>query len=242
MPSTGRIRIRMIKIRKNKMTRDSNLIPYLTNEMIELQAQNDLRRFQQLSGKPLSFPIYPDEILLAVWGIEVEYLDEVVDPSGESVLACFVSEKKTVYVNNSLRGSEGRVSYTIAHETGHVSLHNFLTKIRTKNDQENNMLEKQADKYASFLLIPQDSLIRELKKMDYQFFAPLDLTLCANTLLKVFGVSHQALERRLTDLGIQTTGGLYCNKLPKTADRHFEEKEKERQSWSLEKQKRDPRT
>lgn len=221
--------------------------PYLTSEMIEAQAMQDLLSFQRITRKTLSFPIFADEILESLWGVSVDYQDDVKDGNGVSVLACFVSEKKIVYVNEKMRGPEGRASFTLAHEAGHVSLHNFLSVLKMTdalcrgsmpNEEKAKMIERQADKYASALLMPKEELMTKLNECEYSSIGEINLQKYSQKLTSYFGVSNQALEMRLSDIGITTVGGLYEMKLKKIPDKYFEEKEAERMEWSYGKQGR----
>lgn len=99
---------------------------YLSNEMIENQAWQDLLKFQKVSKNSLTFPIYPEEVMSSVWSVEVEYVNDLKSDKGEKLLAHYVPEDKIVRINESIKGVEGRVSFSLAHEAGHISLHSFL--------------------------------------------------------------------------------------------------------------------
>lgn len=225
---------------KNRGLKTEVYTPFLTNKMIEDQVIKDLISYQRAIRGSLTHPVFPDEVIEKVWGVTVDYLDEVLSKDGEQVLACFDPGAKKVYLNNSIRGTEGMVSFTLAHEAGHISLHNFLSKLYNRGTfcvgsffekTETKMLERQADKYASLLLMPQEVIFSQLRQCGYDFRGSFDLALHGRFLKDFFGVSFEAMERRLSDLGITTVGGFYKNKTKKSLDRFFDDKEAERTLW-----------
>lgn len=225
----------------------NELLPFITDELIENQVNEDLRKYMKAIGRPLTFPVFPEEMITKLWNVEVEFVEKVTSSDGEVVLACFSPAEKKVYINVSLPGNDGRTSFTLAHEMGHVSLHNYLSKIgenRTlcrgalTSEEEAKMLERQADKYASMLLMPHETIMGQLSEKGYVGTQKLDLSVHAETLMKYFGVSHQALEMRLKDLGVVVTGGLYNMSPKKVSDRFFEDKELERETWDMRKRGR----
>ncbi|QQG42826.1 MAG: ImmA/IrrE family metallo-endopeptidase [Candidatus Giovannonibacteria bacterium] len=224
------------------MSKVVNNILYLSNEMIESHASEDLLKFQKVTGHPLAFPIYPEEVLRNIWGIQVEYLDRVKSLEGEEVLACFMPGTHSVRLNNSMHSVEGSVTFSIAHETGHVSLHNFLSDLKEKptfcegsifGRKALKTIERQADRYASALLIPQYVLMPKLESIGWSLGKKLDLQLHGRPLKEYFGVSFEALERRLGFFGIPTIGGFYNIPSKKIKNVVFEKMEEERASWAL---------
>lgn len=217
-------------------------IPYLTDEMIESQVREDLRKYQKILGRSLTFPLFPEEIIPELWGVEVEFCNEVVSSDGEQVLACFLPGEQKVCVSLSFSGNAGRTSFTLAHEMGHVSLHKFLSEVgeeRTlcrgalSEHDKNEMLEKQADKYASMLLMPKEILLAQLDEMGYIATKSFDITPYSRPLKEFFGVSSAALEIRLAAVGVVAAGGFYGVKPKKVAESYYEEREIERQGWNM---------
>lgn len=204
-------------------------IPFLTEEMIEAQALMDIGSFVRKTERALTFPIYPDEVLKALWDIEVEYPELVVDSKGKPVLAYFLPSERAVRISTAIRGNEGRVSFTTAHETGHVSLHDFLSSSGACVGGA-TILEWQADQYASALLMPRDSMHEALAERGCG--DSVDLNIHGEHLCKKFGVSRQALEIRLAKIGISMTGRNYSQKMAKLPRDHvYEEQDQERESW-----------
>lgn len=204
-------------------------VPFLTEEMIEAQALMDIGSFVRKTERALSFPIYPDELLKALWDIEVEYPELVTDSKGKPVLAYFLPSERVVRISTAIRGNEGRVSFTTAHETGHVSLHDFLTSSGACAGGT-TIVEWQADQYASALLMPRDSLREVLTERGCG--NSVDLVAHGDYLCKKFGVSRHALEIRLAKIGITMSGRRYSQKMAKLPkDSVYEELDHERQSW-----------
>ena len=102
-----------------------NPVQFLSKEAIEFQALADLATFSKKVNKPLSFPIYPDEIAEQLWDICVEYPQDIEKNEGIEVLACYIPSTKKILLNTSLDKNKGRTSFSLAHEVGHVSLHSF---------------------------------------------------------------------------------------------------------------------
>lgn len=216
----------------NKLTKLTDSVKYLTNEMIEEQAQQDLLVFSKKIGKELTFPIYPDEVIEALWGIKVEYVDKLPCEFDEDTLACYLPKKKAVLVSVDNKGVEGRVSFTLAHEVGHISLHGFLYESGLSNKKDID-LERQADTYASSLLMPKEHLMKKISSLGYIFGEKVDLGKHGRELVDYFSVSFRALEIRLTNLGIDYCSGYY-NVEKRKDNRIFDEMECERQSWNIE--------
>lgn len=213
------------------MNSAKNSIKYLSNEMIEQQAWQDLLNFNKKTKKGLSFPVYPEEIIKALWDIEVEYQDSFCE-LGEDILACFIPSKKLVRVYTKNNSVEGRVSFSLAHEAGHISLHNFL---EDKDYPIKDLgIERQADRYASAILMPKELFTNKLNSLGYSSGEKLDLNKHGKILTDYFGVSFYALEIRLSNLGINYTSGLYEIKPKKEPDKLFDELDIERQNWSFE--------
>ena len=90
-----------------------------------------------------------------------------------------------VVIDSSLEGNEGRFSFTIGHEIGHWQLHRPLLEMEkvtlplfsrepgTKasqaivcRDKQRDDAEKQADKFASFLLMPATDVIATAREVN----------------------------------------------------------------------------
>ena len=84
-------------------------------------------------------------------------------------------------VNSSL--PQGRARFSIAHELGHLLLrHNPLGRIGEPRDPDQ---ERQADRFASELLMPESLLREDCEKLPFE------------VLCRRYRVSHQAMRIRL---------------------------------------------
>lgn len=214
-------------------------MPYLSADMIERQASLDLLNYVKISKKPIKYPIYPDEIVQVLWGVEMEYPEHIEDAGGEEVLARFLPDKKLIQVNSSpaLRGTEGRLSFTIAHEAGHVSLHNFLAAIERekielcRSSDAGTIIEWQADKYAAALLMPQEAVWQAILELEcINEDKVIDLRIHAKNLMAYFKVSRAALENRLFGMGIAITNTLATHKPKKS---QIDADSEDREAWQL---------
>ncbi len=204
----------------------------LTDTMIEQQAQSDLLAFIKVT-KNFSFPVFPEEIVTALWGTKVIYQNSVLDEVGEGVLAAFIASKNEIHFSVGLASNEGQSSFTLAHEVGHVSLHNFLSKINFVKEKlcrgsiantgeiVSKRIERQADKYAACLLMPRDEVIARMASFGKRPGDKVDTQTVAEKLQSHFKVSLHALENRLIDLGFDLTGTMYQHYTRKIPDSAF---------------------
>jgi len=79
-------------------------------------------------------------------------------PFGEKGIsgAVFNSDSVKVLVINSSKAI-GRQNFTVAHELGHIFLHNIENMVEFPVDESSNK-EKEADRFASFFLMPSDDV------------------------------------------------------------------------------------
>lgn len=138
---------------------------------------------------PLAKPAVPvDEILEHVLGLTLEFADlhqmlklEGPRPAdGPAVLGMTLIRQRRVIIDESLDPvlhpkMEGRCNFTIAHEIGHYKLHphtanlldTHLAPARPSNSGRSSakpLPEWQADKFASYLLMPKSLILKEWHK------------------------------------------------------------------------------
>ncbi len=130
-------------------------------------------------------------------GLKIEYR---VFPNGNSDISGFLmADEKTIYLN--IDNSPERQAYTVAHELGHYLLGHAPDKygvLRRANDYTNtekSQEEKDADRFAANLLMPEKMIRRELRQYPFLKDAP-------QILAAKFGVSVSAMKFRLMNLGI----------------------------------------
>ena len=138
----------------------NNTVPHLKSRAIEQKSLDLLEQYSKHIGMDVPFPI-PVLDIIEFLGYDIDFrpYDKNQDILGETYL-----EEKLVAINQDLvEKQEGRMHFTAAHEIGHIILHAPL-KVQTPNilcrkedgfDGTNNKtLERQADKFAAFLLMP----------------------------------------------------------------------------------------
>lgn len=147
-------------------------IPFLTEEFIEKKANNIthsgfaecMRLYHSQSGENIDFAVDPFECAKEV-GLENDF--EELD---ESQLGLLDVKNNHVTLNINAEGNYERIRFTMAHECGHYVLHTKFLKsanvtsigetdntITVSND-DRKRLEYQANKFASFLLMPQERI------------------------------------------------------------------------------------
>lgn len=152
-----------------------------------------------------SLPIKAEIIAECVCELDIDW----ISLDRNDVLAAISFCDKKIYMNESrkyeLKNNLGRMNFTVAHELGHWFLHQELAQenlfglkgniliCRGTNIKTDNK-ERQADIFATHLLMPERFVIEQLKN----FETPLrdgDLKQIAN----IFRVSKQAMKIRLVD-------------------------------------------
>lgn len=158
-----------------------NQIPDLS-EFEPAEAARLLRRRWQLGSAPIANMLH----LLEAKGVEVFFIDE----SSESVDGFCLWRDDAPFVFLSTAKQDGaRARFDAAHELGHLVLHPGRDFESLPDDEA----ERQANAFASCFLLPAETFGYEAPAvMDLQAF--MDLR-------KRWGVSIQAMVRRLRDLG-----------------------------------------
>jgi Zn-dependent peptidase ImmA (M78 family) len=214
------------KIGKNKLLSAGNY--ELTKADIESQAMADFRRYatQYLKkfGHPVSSPVDVDNFVEELWGVPIEY-EEIGQPNpDELILGYFDPLNRKIVVDAEKCGIPMRVSFTVAHEAGHLALHSFLSlktgdstpKQREHLPQKNDptwRLEWQANHYAASLLAPRQKIFTYFTAVgvieDNVVKTPIDMNFHTPALQKEFGLSRQALEIRLSEFRLPMTNRRY---------------------------------
>ncbi len=133
----------------------------------------------------------------------IEKLTIVMYPLGEKISgACLSNRQSSVIAINSAM-SRGRQRFSLAHELYHLFFDNDMksiicsTKIGEKLD-----IEKEADQFASYFLVPPGSLYQKIKRIqqDHKIITIQDVV----HLEQYYGVSRKAMLYRLKDEKIIT--------------------------------------
>jgi len=205
----------------------------LTKAEIESQVLSDLSKYRQKYNeryrKSIPNPLDVDNYVKEVWGFDVIFESIPQKSDEEETLGYLRPESQQIVVDENC-ANQKRISFTIAHEAGHLSLHGplFLTeegsivgwksshscKNKKKLDTAHIRREWQADVYAGALLAPKievESFLRELGLIKDNTLIKFNLDDYFPKFEEMFGLSRQALEIRLKHLGIPFNGAKYQN-------------------------------
>jgi len=195
---------------------------------IERKANELLFDYYGTAIKDIALPIQIDKILELHLGLSV--LWESFDDS--EILAGLIPQDKMIVLNDDLKEefdkNKGRENFTKAHEAGHWILHvdhsstqreplpgfsRPFEKICRSNSRDWD--EKNADKFASFLLMPQELIFAE--KIEIKSWDDI------YNLSKKFNVSTTAMKIRLEGLGYVFVDG-NSGKFFKSKEEYFGQK------------------
>lgn len=196
----------------------------LTKEEIESQVLSDLSKYRQKYSeryqKSAPTPFDVDNYVQEMWGFSVSYESIPQESEDEETLGYLRPETRQVVVDESCTNQK-RISFTVGHEAGHLSLHGPLfstkdglingwrqsdpSKNKKKLDTAHIRREWQANVYAGAILAPRaevENLLRELELIKDSTLIPFNLNDHFPKFDERFGLSRQALEIRLSHLNI----------------------------------------
>lgn len=137
----------------------------------------------------LSIPVRPERLAFEI-GIPV-----ISAPFSDNLSGLLVPEtignevRYVIFVNSKHRLTRRR--FSVAHELGHFYLHRGLRLAFTHHSRHRGRLEREADRFAAELLMPE-KYVRELsKQIDFE------------EMVRRFEVSAAAMRRRLNELGVK---------------------------------------
>ena len=160
----------------------------LTRDDIERQAVQDTATFAQLYAerfnKSIRDPLDVDLMAELLWGVTVSY--EIIPQSNpqEEILGYYDRKQKKIIVDPEICKYEGRTTFTVAHEIGHLSLHSALdmfpqqTIAQRGTRDQTGRLEWQATHYAASLLAPRErvfEILRSRSLLAANVMQPVDL-------------------------------------------------------------------
>lgn len=117
---------------------------------------------------------------------DIDAFSQMVDVNGETIYLIGYSNNKT---------SASRIHFDIAHELGHICLHEWSQDIEALERAEFKEREAEANQFASAFLMPEESFKADI--MDKQLRIPY-----YTELKRKWKVSIQAMNRRAFNLGI----------------------------------------
>ena len=144
------------------------------------------------------------EFLAKKRGILINY-----EPFNEDLSGVLVKEKEKTVIGVNSSHSKTRQRFTIAHELGHFELGHhgelFVDKTVMKRDgrssQAIDFQEIEANSFAAEVLMPSDLVMKTVKKL-LEGNTHYSAEGLISDLADEFEVSAQAMEYRLTNLGI----------------------------------------
>lgn len=117
------------------------------------------------------------------------------EASREEGFSCLIGGAYYVYINTDL--PNGRDTFTYGHELGHIVLrHHEDFDIHNLTDQEHRILDREADVFATNLLMPEEWVNKFVQ-------SPISVPEMGR-IKNVFGVSWEAVVNRLDELRIHT--------------------------------------
>lgn len=157
------------------------------------EAKNVLNTYQ-----PITIPIDVKKLCEKL-NIDVKYVSfaEIEAQVGKEIDGIIQKSKDgnfRIYVKED--SIDARVRFTIAHELGHYFLHmkdSEAGKVLTSFRMDSSPKETEANQFAAELLMPEDYVRAEYKKM----FIPI-----SDSLAQTFNVSKMAMQFRLKNLGL----------------------------------------
>lgn len=107
------------------------------------------------------------------------------------------NKERCIFINEN--DPETRQNFTLAHELGHFFLHmqNDSDGVIISFRGDRNPIEREADIFASELLMPKELVEREYRKIPFP---------TVSYLASEFGVSKEAMRYRLEEMGLDYIG------------------------------------
>lgn len=192
-------------------------VPFLNNETIKNKADLFRKKFWDNS-----VPVDIEKVIDLKLRINIISIPEL--KTSCDVDALITSNWQELYVDNQKFLDEryqNRLRFSFAHELGHFILHkniynsfcvknleDFYKLIEKISQQQYSYIETQANKFANYLLVPRNKLIKErnkiikenklynLKKIDIKTLN----SYLAIPISKIFGVSEEVIEIALSDI------------------------------------------
>ncbi len=197
--------------------------PWIEAEVLKLLRIYRLKK----NFKSIAYPLNLDDFFQTVFGLKTRSASFLKkgwsDPQGESKLAALLVREKTIYINKDPDKTgvpfpfENR-RFSQAHEGSH-----FIHCIKERERPTQPIFfrskaplteeERTVNYWAGAILMPKPALTSKIERLTGEKInkAILDLAKHGNVLSGEYGVSRQALEIRLRQLGVQCENAIYIN-------------------------------
>ena len=142
----------------------------------------------------------PENIVRVLEGLGVRCLFFDHDSKGLDGISTIQDDVLLILLRNRSKNVE-RTIYSGAHELGHLVLHPNLFTSKIEEEDVKRDYEKEANKFASYFLVPGDELLRVWRG---EKLNRLPLFQSLLILKRIFHVSFHCLYRRVVDLGLTT--------------------------------------
>ena len=189
--------------------------PDISLSDIERKAEQLIEAYEDNMGKRVRAPIPVESIAEHHLGYDIDITNEGLF-ANPNYLGGIVFDENIIRVNASVEGHEGRYNFTIAHEIGHHVLHrdHYLAHrdasdpgIMCREASAKPLVERQADQFASALLMPADLVRKAIESLPGVATGEISvkaLRVLASQVVKAgqfSNVSNTAMCNRLITLG-----------------------------------------
>ena len=215
--STGTTYFRSL-LTTNKRYRNEQIakMDFLSHVFLMLQDYVSFPVFQELELPNQTTPEEAAYTLRKAWNLGYEPIDNIVsiveqhgilvttfatNTDDVDAFSTFIGDAEYptyLIAYSSNKTSAARIHFDIAHELGHICLHEWSEDIEELSKEEFKKREKEANEFAAAFLLPEDTFIKDAES------GPHNLTYYRQ-LKKKWKVSIAAMIRRAENLGVLTT-------------------------------------
>ena len=203
---------------------------YVPLPIIEYYAEETLRLFAQRCGGSVTFPVDAERLAREVLGLDIYYDDgTIMDEMESGLLGCLFADgmpcpatgrDRVIMVNDGPRYRGVTAAFTILHEGGHWLLHvpqDAVAEEPLSYCRAEELLpswskvpprEWQASRLAAEVLMPREMVCRILDGREPEGEV-INLEIYGRIFREFFGVSQEAMEKRLSDLKYRYAFGRY---------------------------------
>lgn len=192
---------------------------FMSVEFADKQAGLDYAAFCTRRGRQ-ALPVNPEDVAEVLWDIPTIFLEEDSLDGDKIAFADFTNSRIVV----ERCGYEPRERFSAAHEVGHFSLHKYLVGLGEAYDKYELLREKQADAYASALLMPEPVIVPFIERHFGMLATPgylIEIT------KEKFNVSEFAARIRLENLNFIASS----KKVDSLLKKYDSQMDIERQNW-----------